>query len=575
MIGASMLYSSTVIKADVNTNLSEIELIERTRLLGSTELLNPESDYIIRAAFYRRVSTGPQADDDKASISEQQTSAMKIIKQNGWQFIKEYADIKATSYEENAEIREGLSQALEDAKKGLFDVLIVWIDSRLGRNSSETGKIRNLFKTYGVQIYSVKKPLPVTDPRFYNPKRDKFKRIYEGVNDLFSEAESAEFAERMEFGKMNKAMHGKIPCGVPYGYKKLKEYVFENGKQKSISKAVAIEEELLIVSQIFDMYLHQCLGIRKIVETLNGKSLKAPRGGLWDYSSLRYILKNPTYAGKVRWGWRLSDSRISRQRLLKGHTGVITQGEHQSIISVEDFVKIQKKIQEKVKIGGRAVSSRGLLTGVLKCGICGGNAYTTSHPSSYAYKKFKEGKPKENYSRVCYYVCSTVSKYGNSACKRYIGSQAKIDGLVIEEIKKLANSETAQKSFENRLKQNTNKELKSEELVIKDKLKKIPDIRHRYAEAYGKGVMNLEEYGKMLAQLNNEETKLNSELLDIQNRLKESEMTREKVEKAIKAFRDFDLIWDKASFEKKKDLISSIIEKAACSKNKIKIDYKI
>jgi len=74
-----MFYSNTVIQPNVNTNLSEMERIERKRLTGSSELPNPNTPCTIRAAAYIRVSTGPQGEDDKASLPNQIKATSETI----------------------------------------------------------------------------------------------------------------------------------------------------------------------------------------------------------------------------------------------------------------------------------------------------------------------------------------------------------------------------------------------------------------------------------------------------------------------------------------------------------------
>lgn len=457
----------------------------------------------------------------------------------------------------------------------MFDVLIVWIDSRLGRNPDETRVIRKLFRSYGVQIYSVKRPMPITYPRYYNPSRDKYRHIMEGFNDLNSESESYEFSEKMQMGKMKVARDGKAPCKVPYGYKKKIEVIVVNGRDKAISILVEIEEELVIVRLIFNLYLHEGLGIRKILDTLFERGIKNRVGERFNYSTVRYMLKNPIYAGYIRWAWRLSDSKKSRVRMLKGHSGVIAKGEHRAIISPEDFEKVQLKIKERDTRGGGSFHSTGLLVGRLKCARCGQPAHTTSQPSSYAYQMEKLGKPKENFSRVRFYVCSKVAKHGNKACTRYIGAQRRLDNLVIEEVRKLASSDEAQKSFEVKVKQGRRDEIKVEIEVTEEKLKHIAPKRDRFHKAFGDMVLSYEDYRKQLADVDEDEAKLVSRLAELKKEYQESEVTQEKLEKALKAFRDFYLIWDKATMDKKKDLIASIIEKVVYKKNKLEIIYKI
>lgn len=570
-----MYYSNTVIKPNINTNLSEIERIERKRLTGSYELPDPSEPYSVRAATYVRVSTGPQGESDKASLPTQRKETKEVIENNKWTLIGKYEDIHRTSKEESPNEREGLSQSLEDAKKGLFDVLVVWSDSRLGRNANETQLIRKMFRECGVQIYSTLKPLPIIDPRFFTSKIDTSRLWQEGVSDLSSAAESAEFAQKMQFGKMQVALAGKMPGRVPYGYYRKKKIILVNGKEKVISEIKADENKLAVEREIIDLYLKRGFGIRRICGVLNDKKIPGPKGGLWNYSTLRYHLKNPAYAGKVRWGWKLSEFRKSKQRLAKGHNGVIINGNHKKVEDETDFIKIQRKMEQRAQLGGRAVASKGLLVGLLKCSICGGNAYITSSPSIYAYKMEKLGRPKEGFSRIYYYVCSTVSKYGNSACKRYIGGQQKIEIQVVEEIRKLSKSLEAQKSFEKTLRETNNKNILVKEKAVKAELKKIPQIRDRFSKALGYKLMKFDEYGRQTNELNEKEEMLIIQDREIQKEKEENNKIQERVKKAISLFKNFDKIWDKASLEVRKDLLRTIIKKIVYSKNKVFIEYRM
>ena len=566
-----MFYSNTVIQPNVNTNLSEMERIERKRLMGTAELPDPNSPYTIRASAYIRVSTGPQGEDDKASLPNQIKATSETIKHNGWVQTNTYQDIQRTSDEENPYQRKGLSQALEDAKNGFYDVLVVWVDSRLGRNQEETQAIRKMFRLLGVQTYSVLKPLPIIDPRFYTPKLDKFRMWQEGVNDLSSAAESAEFAEKMQFGKMKVAMDGKMPSRIPYGYTREKKIV----DNKVVSEIATNETQLNVIKEVFDLYLNKGQGIRKICEILNKRNEPGPKGGKWNYSTVRYVLKNPAYAGKVRWGWKLSEFRRSKQRLARGHNGVIVNGKHKSAISEEDFLRVQKKTEQRAQFGGRAVASHGLLVGLLKCPICGGGAYITSSPSMYAYKMEKLGRPKDGFSRIYYYVCSTVSKYGNSACTRYICGQQRVEQMVVNEIRNLAKSPEAQKSFEKTLKEVKDRGVLIKDKAIKQELAKIPQARDRFSKALGMTLMSFDEYGKQMSDLNEREKQLNIQVKELEAEKEENEKLKEKISKAINVFRGFNKIWEKASTEVKKDLLRSIIRKIVYSKKKLIIEYQI
>lgn len=565
---------TTTVKPETKTELSELEQFEYKRLAGNTDRPDPKSPYTIKAAIYARVSSGPQATADKVSIPEQIEKGKEIIENNDWQLTTVYEDHKATTHETDYNDRPAMKQAVKDASIGKFDVLVIWIDSRLGRNPDETKKIRKVLKDHGVQVYSVKKPNLITDPRFFVPKRDRYNHIIEGFNDLISEADSYEFAEKMRFGKMQRAKQGFIPGKVGYGYRrKIKIYLDEGGKECTKSEVVDDLEEQEIVKQIFDLYLNG-VGIRGILNILNEKGVRNRLGKLWNYSSLRYLLKNPIYAGLVRFGWRLSSSAESRQRMAKGIVGVVVKGHHTAIITEKMFIDVQNKIAERAKIGGRALGSKGLLSGRIKCPICGSSGHITSHPSSYAYKKSKEGLDKKDFSRVRFYVCSKTSKFGSKACKRYIGSQSKIDEMVVEEIKSLAKLKSTEKAFQKAIKETDSDSLSSELDVIESKLKVIPSKKEKYHIAFADSIMNYEDYGRHIKELNEEELNLSTEVEHLKGQVKDRELTKEKMETALLAFKDFYEIWDKAPFEKRKDLINTLVEKVVYSKGKLRIEYK-
>jgi len=188
-----MNYINTVANPEIN-QLSEIEKIERLRLVGKDELPDTSTPYQIKAGIYLRVSSGPQAEQDKASLPEQEKRAREEIKKKGWGFVTVKKDVISTSNGDTIKKRSGINAIFDYAKQGKIDIVIVWIDSRIGRNFKESQKIRDILRSYYVQIYSLKRPLQITDPRIYNPQKDKSNQIYQSLNDVMSMSEMYEFS---------------------------------------------------------------------------------------------------------------------------------------------------------------------------------------------------------------------------------------------------------------------------------------------------------------------------------------------------------------------------------------------
>ncbi len=114
-----------------------------------------------------------------------------------------------------------------------------------------------------------------------------------------------------------KVLKGEI-CGfnAPFGYE------FSEGILR------IVEEEAIIVEDIFNKY---CSGstLKEIADTLNSRGIRTKKNNEWSIWAVRRILKNPIYAGYVKWN------------------GIINKGRHPSIITPKKFNEVQAKMTNK------------------------------------------------------------------------------------------------------------------------------------------------------------------------------------------------------------------------------------
>jgi site-specific DNA recombinase len=562
-------FNTVILKNDDETFIESLQKTELHRLIDPAFLENLQKPYKIRVGYYLRVSTAKQAEADKVSLSEQEIAIKEIITNNKWEIYDCFRDAGISgSYTES---RDGFNRMIADAKAGKFDVIMAWCTDRLARNVNEMTAIRADLENYPVQITTVKEPNEIVDPRLLNPKKkDRIKKLVAYVQDLNAELDNVKRVERFESGKLGKARKGKIPVKVPYGYRKFTS--FENGDpKKRIEKDIIVEDKALIIREIFDLYDKQSLGMVKIASHLNLKGLKSPTGKKWCFSTIKYILQNPTYTGIVRWGWRLSTSKDSRTRLMQGHKGIIVQGQHEKIIETDQYNRVKEKIRIRAKLGGKSVSSNGLLTGILKCGRCGGGTYFTQYPNWHAYTKAKNER--DNYTEVATYFCSTYANYGKSGCsKRYIISAKKIELVVLAKITELAKSKEARKEFANQMKKNNSEQIKKNISGLKDSLQKIDDKDTRLKLAYTNGAISLGEFSDDRHRLGNERDALSKHIGELEIRLVKEERLAVQSETALLALADFDKSWGNANFFERKALLQGILEKITVSNDKTRIE---
>ena len=132
---------------------------------------------------------------------------------------------------------------------------------------------------------------------------------------------------------------------APYGYRKI---VIPDGKKKCHTLEIE-PAEADVVRMIFDMYVNQDMGRVTIAHRLNELGVPTRTGTLWSQDTLKRMLGNHHYIGKVRWNFRktvtiVEDGEIKQVRPeSKVGEFLIYEGKHEAIISNELFQAAQEK----------------------------------------------------------------------------------------------------------------------------------------------------------------------------------------------------------------------------------------
>ncbi|MFR7604462.1 MAG: recombinase family protein [Oscillospiraceae bacterium] len=170
---------------------------------------------------------------------------------------------------------------------------------------------------------------------------------------------------------------GSIP---PFGY----------SKEKIDKNYVLVEnDESNVVRLIFDLFVNQNMGTSKIANHLNSIGIKPRKNNYWSDSTIRDILRNPVYIGKIRWNWRKTvktykDGEIvcSRPKSTPD-SWIIIDGKHNGLISEEVFNAAQKRFGQNPRVK-KEYEIVNPFAGLVKC-ECG---------KSMVYKKFNKSSPR-------------------------------------------------------------------------------------------------------------------------------------------------------------------------------------
>jgi len=137
---------------------------------------------------------------------------------------------------------------------------------------------------------------------------------------------------------------GSVP---PYGYSKIKY-----GKSYTLVK----NEESDTVKLIFDLWVNQSLGSTSIANYLNKIGIKPRKNEYWTNATIRDMLKNPVYIGKIRWNWRKTVKKYENGEIIKSRpksapeSWMLIDGKHEPIISNELFNAAQDRFGKSPRL---------------------------------------------------------------------------------------------------------------------------------------------------------------------------------------------------------------------------------
>lgn len=113
----------------------------------------------LRACLWLRVSTDTRGQDPEL----QRADLERVCQQRGWEIVKVYG-VEESAFGKRP--REQFQAMLEDARKGKFDVLVVWSLDRFSREGEwSVSRIMAALQDWNVRFYSYSEPfLDTTGP---------------------------------------------------------------------------------------------------------------------------------------------------------------------------------------------------------------------------------------------------------------------------------------------------------------------------------------------------------------------------------------------------------------------------
>ena len=262
---------------------------------------------------------------------------------------------------ETIETRPEVQKLLSDVKKGKWRGVLVVEVERLARGETmDQGIVANAFKISDTKI--------ITPMKTYDPN-DEFDEEYFEFGLFMSRREYKTINRRLQRGRISSVNEGKYVGSIaPYGYERVK---IKGDKGYTLKK----NSESNTVKIIYNLYAYENLSLHEITKRINSMGLKPRKNDEWSVASVKEILANPVYIGKIKWNWRKEIKIYKNEKLVKtrprNEEYILKDGLHKAIIDDNTWKIVEAKRGLNKSPIPRGNTIQNPLCGLLYCAKCG------------------------------------------------------------------------------------------------------------------------------------------------------------------------------------------------------------
>ena len=507
-----------------------------------------------RCVLYPRVSTEMQVDG--YSLEGQKNMLTRFADREEMIVVDTYEDAGKSG--KSIEGRPAFQKMLRDIEDGLdIDYILVYKLSRFGRNAADILNSLELVQSYGVNLICIEEGIDSSQTSG---------KLLISVLSAVAEIERENIIEQTMNGRREKARQGGWNGGfAPYGY------TLEDNK-------LMIEEtEAVAIRKIFELYTSSEIGLGGIANQLNLQGIrKIPRqnGTLEDWTGhfIKLILDNPVYCGKIAYGRRTKEKVKGTKndyQMKRNDDYILTEGQHKGIVSEEVWEKAHAKrlrtgVKQPSKIGRDRVH---LLSGLLKCPVCGSPMYTNKHAWTN-----KDGTYKEIY----YYVCSRNRMVRGKHCEyKAMLKKTDIEPMVIEAIREIVRNDEYAQAIKKRIGVQIDTKAVDKELEgYQAKLKEVDLNKTRLEREIDSLPADAKYRERKLHDMTLRLDSLYDVIVELEEKIEDARLRRDAIkqqaitlENIYKIMVNFDCVYNIINDEEKRNVVTALIKEIEIYRN--------
>lgn len=330
-----------------------------------------------KVAIYARVSTEHEAQIN--ALENQIQYYDNILEQHPeWELVGRYVDegITGTSVKK----RKNFLRMMEDAKNGMFSLILTREVSRFARNTVDTLQETRKLKSYGVEVYFTEDNIRTSD--------DTDGELRLTLMATLAQNESKKTSVRVKAGQKI-----SFENGVLYGNGNILGY------DRVGRELVVNPEQAETVKMIFNMY-HDGMGCKQIAYELEKRGRVTSTGLThWQLGTISRLLRNSFYCGKIVYRKQYVPDYLEQKKINNYDEvdKIEITGKHEPIISEELFNDCQRRLDAKTvnRLRGKHAINppKSAYARILKC-QCGSNFERRK------WHKYKDGRIR--YGFECY-----------------------------------------------------------------------------------------------------------------------------------------------------------------------------
>lgn len=487
-----------------------------------------------RAVLYLRLSK-EDADklnkgDDSRSIKNQRLLLTNYALEKNFKIVKVYSDDDESGLYDD---RPGFEEMMEDAKLGIFDVIIAKKQSRFSRNMEHIEKyLHHDLPNLGVRFIGVVDGVDTADTA-----NKKSRQINGLVNEWYCE----DLSENIRSSFRAKMKNGQyLGSSCPYGYIKDPENhnhlivdayaagvvrrifkLYLEGYGKAKIGAILTEDGILIPT----LYKQQVLGINY----KNSKAMTTTK--TWSYQTIHTILNNQMYIGDlVQNKVNKISYKDKKKKNLPREAWIIVPNMHEPIINREIFDRVQELQKIKTKsVNSTTNKDNGLFSGIIFCADC-------KHAMGRKYARHGD-------HQFVGYVCKIYKQHGKKFCSSHSIDHADLEEAVLTSIQEEAHKILTPKDISDidkiQIENSYKAQYRDRIRQLQSEMDKIESYKRKTYDNLLEEIIGKQEYIKYIKEYDSKINDLEKQLQEVSEKMELQNEVDEQYDAWISTFKNY------------------------------------